>query len=176
MRKGPALTAHSRGIRHNPPADAMPAPIKRNIPRASQGGTMQQVGLWEITADRKLPEIPAMYASLEEWIEDWLADDISVLDPNLLVISRQVRTSFGGTVGQSVPYCELVSAVGAALRACSVPRNQHVVGIPAGAAMHPRGLRRRPRPSPWSPRSSPGLAPGGDAGARRRCGPRRRRA
>ena len=60
---------------------------------------MQQVGLWEITADRKLPEIPAMYASLEEWIEDWLADDISVLDPNLLVISRQVRTSFGGTVG-----------------------------------------------------------------------------
>ena len=29
---------------------------------------------------------------------DWLADDISVLDPNLLVIGRQVRTSFGGAV------------------------------------------------------------------------------
>ena len=28
MRKVPALTAHSRGIRHNPPADAMPAPSK----------------------------------------------------------------------------------------------------------------------------------------------------
>ena len=49
-------------------------------------------------ADRKLPEIPARHASLEEWIEDWQADDISVLDPNLLVISRQVRTSFGGAV------------------------------------------------------------------------------
>ena len=60
---------------------------------------MQQVGIWEITADRKLPEIPARYASLEEWIEDWLADDISVLDPNLLVIRRRVRTSFGSAVG-----------------------------------------------------------------------------
>ena len=59
---------------------------------------MQQVRLWEITADRKLSEIPARYASLEQWIEDWLADDISVLDPNLLVIGRQVRTSFGGAI------------------------------------------------------------------------------
>ena len=59
---------------------------------------MQQVRLWEITADRKLSEIPARYASLEQWIEDWLANDISVLDPDLLVIGRQVRTSFGGAV------------------------------------------------------------------------------
>ena len=59
---------------------------------------MHQVRLWEITADRKLSEIPARFASLEEWIEDWLADDISVLDPSLLVIGRQVRTSFGGAV------------------------------------------------------------------------------
>ena len=59
---------------------------------------MQQVRLWEITADRKLLEIPARYASLEQWIEDWLADDISVLDPSLMVIGRQVRTSFGGAL------------------------------------------------------------------------------
>ena len=59
---------------------------------------MQQVRLWEITANRKLSEIPARFASLEEWIEDWLADDISVLDPSLLVIGRQVRTSFGGAI------------------------------------------------------------------------------
>ena len=59
---------------------------------------MQQVRLWGITAGRKLLEIPARFASLEEWIEDWLADDISVLDPGLLVIGRQVRTSFGGAV------------------------------------------------------------------------------
>ena len=59
---------------------------------------MQQVRLWGITADRKLSEIPARYVSLEQWIEDWLADDILVLDPSLLVIGRQVRTSFRGAV------------------------------------------------------------------------------
>jgi RecB family endonuclease NucS len=59
---------------------------------------MQQVRLWEITVGRKLLEIPARYASLEEWIEDWLADDISVLDPGLLIIGRQVRTGFGGAI------------------------------------------------------------------------------
>lgn len=59
---------------------------------------MHQVRLWEITADRKLSEIPARYTSLEQWIEDWLADDVSVLDPSLLVIGRQVRTSFGGSI------------------------------------------------------------------------------
>ena len=59
---------------------------------------MHQLRVWEITADRKLSEIPVKYTSLEQWIEDWLADDISVLDPNLLVIGRQVRTSFGGAI------------------------------------------------------------------------------
>ncbi len=59
---------------------------------------MQQVRVWRIGVDRKLSEIPARHASLEQWIEDWLADDISVLDPNLLIIGRQVRTSFGGAV------------------------------------------------------------------------------
>ena len=59
---------------------------------------MHQVRLWEITADRKLSEIPSRYTSLEQWIEDWLADDVSVLDPSLLVIGRQVRTSFGGAI------------------------------------------------------------------------------
>ena len=59
---------------------------------------MQQVRIWEITADRRLSEISPRYARLEQWIEDWLADDISVLDPSLLVIGRQVRTSFGGAV------------------------------------------------------------------------------
>ena len=57
---------------------------------------MQQVRIWEITADRKLSEIPARYVSLEQWLEDWLADEISVLDPSLLVIGRQVRTSSEG--------------------------------------------------------------------------------
>ena len=59
---------------------------------------MQQVRIWEITADRKLSELPARYASLEQWIENCLAADLSVLDPSPLVIGRQARTSFGGVV------------------------------------------------------------------------------
>ena len=59
---------------------------------------MQQVRLWEITSDRKLTEIPTRYSGLEQWLEDWLVSDISVLDPALLVIGRQVRTGFGGLI------------------------------------------------------------------------------
>ena len=59
---------------------------------------MQQVRLWEITPDRKLSEIQARSSGLEQWLEDWLARDISVLDPGLMVIGRQVRTGFGGVI------------------------------------------------------------------------------
>lgn len=59
---------------------------------------MQQVRLWEVTPDGKLQSIPGNEINLEEQLEDWLADDISVLDENLLVIGRQVRTSFGGVI------------------------------------------------------------------------------
>ena len=59
---------------------------------------MQQVRLWEVVSDRELREIPSNQINLEERLEDWLATDISVLDPNLLVIGRQVRTDFGGTI------------------------------------------------------------------------------
>ena len=40
----------------------------------------------------------ARYASLEQWTEEWPADDISVIAPSLLVIGRQVCTSLGGAV------------------------------------------------------------------------------
>ena len=59
---------------------------------------MQQVRLWEVTPDEKLTPIPNNGISLEERLEGWLANDISVLDPNLLVIGRQVPTEFGGTI------------------------------------------------------------------------------
>jgi hypothetical protein len=59
---------------------------------------MQQVRLWEITPDRKLTEISARYSGLEQWIEDWLVSDISVLDLGLMVIGRQVVTGFGGRI------------------------------------------------------------------------------
>ena len=59
---------------------------------------MQQVHLWEVISDEELHEIPSTRINLEERLEDWLASDISVLDPNLLVIGRQVRTDFAGTI------------------------------------------------------------------------------
>ena len=59
---------------------------------------MQQVHLWEVVSDRELHEIPSGQISLEERLEDWLANDISVLDPSLLVIGRQVRTDFAGAI------------------------------------------------------------------------------
>ena len=59
---------------------------------------MQQVRLWEINADRKLAEFQARSSGLEQWLEEWLASDISVVDPSLMVIGRQVRTVFGGVM------------------------------------------------------------------------------
>ena len=56
---------------------------------------MQQVRLWEITPDQQLVEIKSNPIPLEERLEDWLESDISVLDENLLVIGRQVRTDSG---------------------------------------------------------------------------------
>ena len=59
---------------------------------------MRQARVWEITADRKFTEIQARSSGLEQWLEEWLASDISVVDPSLMVIGRQVRTAFGGVI------------------------------------------------------------------------------
>ena len=59
---------------------------------------MQRVRLWEVTSDQELREIAGDRINLEERLEDWLAADISALDPDLLVIGRQVRTDYGGSI------------------------------------------------------------------------------
>ena len=59
---------------------------------------MQEVRLWEVTSDEKLKPIQNDEINLEERLEGWLASDISILDPNLLVIGRQVKTAFGGVI------------------------------------------------------------------------------
>ena len=59
---------------------------------------MQKIRLWEITKDRELVEMTSNQIPLEEDLETWLESDISVLDPNLLVIGRQVPTGYGGTI------------------------------------------------------------------------------
>ena len=59
---------------------------------------MQKIRLWEITPKDELVEIPGNQIPLEERLEDWLEKDISVLNQNLLVIGRQVRTDHGGEI------------------------------------------------------------------------------
>ncbi len=59
---------------------------------------MQQVRLWEVISDQRLDEIPSNQIDLEQRLEVWLKSDVSVLDPNLLVIGSQVPTDFGGAI------------------------------------------------------------------------------
>jgi RecB family endonuclease NucS len=54
--------------------------------------------MWEVTLDEKLIEIPSIQIALEKRLEDRLESDISMLDENLLVIGRQVRTDFGSEI------------------------------------------------------------------------------
>ena len=58
----------------------------------------QTIRLWEVTSDQALSEVASTEIPLEEGLEDWLESDISMLDPELLVIGRQVRTDFGGLI------------------------------------------------------------------------------
>jgi hypothetical protein len=58
----------------------------------------QEVRLWEITEGDTLKEINQSKLNLEERIESWLENDISVLSKELLVIGRQVVTDFGGII------------------------------------------------------------------------------
>ena len=58
----------------------------------------QQIRMWEVTEQYTLAEIGSAQVSLEKELEDWLENDISVLDEKLLVIGRQVRTDYGGEI------------------------------------------------------------------------------
>jgi Endonuclease NucS C-terminal domain len=56
------------------------------------------VHLWRIGPDEQLIEISRAPLDLESRLQEWLARDISVLDPDLLVIGREVETDFGGFI------------------------------------------------------------------------------
>ena len=58
----------------------------------------QKIRMWEVTPQNALSEISSSEINLEKQLEDWLESDISMLDSDLLVIGRQVRTSFGGEI------------------------------------------------------------------------------
>ena len=58
----------------------------------------QQIRIWEISHEDTLVEVESAKINLESRLENWLKNDISVLDPNLLVIGQQVTTDFGGKI------------------------------------------------------------------------------
>ena len=57
-----------------------------------------EVRLWRVKDGERLSEITQSALDLESRLQEWLARDISVLDPNLLVIGREVETDFGGYI------------------------------------------------------------------------------
>ena len=58
----------------------------------------QKIRMWEVTEADTLAELPSSEISLERRFEDWLQSDISILDDDLLIIGRQVRTDHGGQI------------------------------------------------------------------------------
>ena len=58
----------------------------------------QKIRLWEVTQQDTLSEITSDEIDLDQRLEEWLANDISLLDPDLLVIGRQVRTAYDGEI------------------------------------------------------------------------------
>lgn len=57
-----------------------------------------EVRLWRVGTDESLSEIGRAKLDLEARLQEWLARDISLLDPGLLVIGREVETDFGGFI------------------------------------------------------------------------------
>jgi endonuclease NucS-like protein len=57
-----------------------------------------EVHLWRVAVGEQLIEIDRAPLSLESRLQDWLVRDISILDPGMLVIGREVETDFGGFI------------------------------------------------------------------------------
>ena len=57
-----------------------------------------EVRLWRIGPDASLNVIQRASLDLEARLQAWLVQDISVLDPELLVIGQEVETDFGGFI------------------------------------------------------------------------------
>ncbi len=57
-----------------------------------------EVHLWRIGPDEQLTEVGRARLDLESRLQEWLLRDISILDPTLLVIGREVETDFAGFI------------------------------------------------------------------------------
>ena len=75
------------------------APGKSNFLKEGKEDRMSdEVRLWRIGSDESLSEVQREPLDLEARLQNWLARDISILDPGLLVIGREVETDFGGSI------------------------------------------------------------------------------
>jgi hypothetical protein len=58
----------------------------------------KDVRIWEVHREDELAELKPAKLDLENRIESWLEQDISIISDDLLVIGRQVGTTFGGGI------------------------------------------------------------------------------
>lgn len=58
----------------------------------------EEIRLWRIQQNEHLKEIRSAKLNLEERLETWIEEDVSILSPNLLAIGRQVPVDFGGSI------------------------------------------------------------------------------
>jgi hypothetical protein len=58
----------------------------------------EQIRIWQVQKGDSLQELPHEELDLEARLENWLASDIRVLSPDLLVIGKQVQTASGGVI------------------------------------------------------------------------------
>ena len=56
------------------------------------------IKIWEVIVDGSLKAIPNTQISLEEQLETWIAQDITIISTDYMVIGRQVITDFGGVI------------------------------------------------------------------------------
>lgn len=58
----------------------------------------QGIKLWKIKGDDNLREVNQSKLNVEERIEKWIEQDISIISNDLLIIGRQVATDFSGAI------------------------------------------------------------------------------
>lgn len=91
----------------------------------------QKIRLWEVTQQDTLSEITSDEIDLEQRLEEWLANDISLLDPDLLVIGRQVRTAYDGEIDL---LCSLIVAESMDARTERIVRYLSELNVPINVA------------------------------------------
>ena len=64
----------------------------------SENEMTHQIRMWDVSSTNAPVEVLRSEIALEERLQDWLEADIAMLDPDLLVIGREVPTAFGGKI------------------------------------------------------------------------------